>query len=259
MIERNRTESLADGSRGDSVSARVGQNDVNNPNSVYCRLKKMLIHYEFRPGQQLHIAELVEALSTSTTPLREALMRLHAERLVTATPKKGFFAKTLSSREMKSWYESAFIVLKYSIIHSAHPDRSHKDARSISGALSLEFISRNTNAGDICTSIELLYEEISRWSDNQVMIDHIRDFNAHSRFVRMLDLEIPENAEIISNDMRQLSVALRDFDAEKAITNLERQLKKKLERLDLLAKEGNARSLAFTGIQRRSFDGQTLI
>ncbi|KQR71549.1 GntR family transcriptional regulator [Rhizobium sp. Leaf341] len=254
---RNRNENTSNASRGDSTG--VGHSNGKSPNSVYCRLKKMLIHYEFRPGQQLHIADLVEMLSTSTTPLREALMRLYAERLVTATPNKGFFAKTLSSMEMKAWYEAAFLVLVYSIRHGAGLDRSDKTARSISGSLNLGFNARNTAVEEICIAIELLYEEISRWSDNQVMVDHIRDFNAHSRFVRMLDLEIPENSEIIVTDMRELSMALRVLDVETAIANLDRQLKKKLERLNHLAKEGNVRSLSFTGIQRRSFDGYTVI
>ncbi|SCX22947.1 DNA-binding transcriptional regulator CsiR [Agrobacterium sp. DSM 25558] len=252
MIERH----VLDGNLG---TATCGPSNVKSLNSVYCRLKKMLIHYEFRPGQQLHIAELVETLSTSTTPLREALMRLQAERFVTATPNKGFFAKTLSSMEMRAWYEAAFLVLKYSIQCASRADRPWGIAGSISAWLPLRPFARDADLIEICAAKESLYEDISRWSNNQIMLDHIRDFNAHSRFVRMLDLEIPENIEAITDDMTELSMALRDLDAESAIANLEGQLEKKLGRLDLLAKEGTVRSLGFASIPHQSFNRHPLI
>lgn len=252
MIDRN-------GLGGNSVTAIYEPKKGKNLNSVYCRLKKMLINYEFRPGQQLHIAELVETLSTSTTPLREALMRLQAERLVTATPNKGFFAKTLSSKEMSAWYEAAFLVLKYSIQCASRSNRPWGNTGSISVWLPMRPLAKDPNLIEICAAKESLYEDISRWSGNQVMLEQIRDFNTHSRFVRMLDLEIPENIEAITDDMIQLGMALRDLDAESAIANLEGQLKKKLGRLDLLAKEGTVRSLGFASIPNQSFDRHPII
>ena len=221
--------------------------ETGKANNIYLRLKWMLIHYKFRPGQQLHIGELVEKLATSATPLREALTRLHAERLVTATPNKGFFAKTLSSREMQAWYELAFLLLKQSIerrpllanqeddfvlMHSRRPLLQDVEGQP------------ETSATSYCLSIEYVYENISYWSVNDVIINHIRNFNSQTRFVRLIDMEIADHAKIILNDMSELVEALENCEPEKAIDNLKSQFSRKIARLDSLTKEGNARSLA---------------
>ncbi len=83
--------------------------------TVYARLKDLSVHHRFRPGQQLQIAELANLLLTSATPAREALIRLYGEGLCVSIQNKGFFAKTVTSIEMKSRYEFAFLIMRYAI------------------------------------------------------------------------------------------------------------------------------------------------
>jgi DNA-binding GntR family transcriptional regulator len=71
---------------------------------VYDRLKNRLLGQRLVPGQLLQIGPLAEELGVSTTPVREALTRLAAERLIISTPKKGFFAKTPTEDEIHGLY-----------------------------------------------------------------------------------------------------------------------------------------------------------
>jgi DNA-binding GntR family transcriptional regulator len=71
---------------------------------VYDRLKHRLLGQRLVPGQLLQIGPLAEELGVSTTPVREALTRLAAERLIISTPKKGFFAKTPTEDEIHGLY-----------------------------------------------------------------------------------------------------------------------------------------------------------
>jgi DNA-binding GntR family transcriptional regulator len=82
---------------------------------VYRSLKVVTINYLFRPGEQLMIGELAERLRVSSTSVRETLIRLQAESLLDTTPRRGFFAKTLSIKEMVDLFQFRFLILKSAI------------------------------------------------------------------------------------------------------------------------------------------------
>ena len=56
---------------------------------IYDRIKSLLLAHTLAPGQLLQIGTLAEELGVSTTPVREALTRLAAERLIVFAPKRG--------------------------------------------------------------------------------------------------------------------------------------------------------------------------
>lgn len=81
--------------------------DVNSPgddhmsDGVYDRIKTRLLAQPQTPGQLLHIGALATELGVSTTPIREALTRLAAQRLIVFTPRKGFFSNTPTQEEIR--------------------------------------------------------------------------------------------------------------------------------------------------------------
>src|SRR5262249_35908833 len=82
----------------------------------------MCLDYQFWPRQQLHIEELAGILSSSATPVREALARLAGEGLIEAVPNRGYVAKALSEREMRGNLDLLFTLLKESVTRSL-PER----------------------------------------------------------------------------------------------------------------------------------------
>jgi DNA-binding GntR family transcriptional regulator len=56
---------------------------------AYEALRGMLLLYELRPAERLNEVHLAERLGLSRTPLREALNRLAAERLLVARGGQG--------------------------------------------------------------------------------------------------------------------------------------------------------------------------
>lgn len=56
---------------------------------AYDRIKSAILHGEIGAGP-LDIGRVSESLRLSTTPVREALIRLHAERLVAFAPRHGY-------------------------------------------------------------------------------------------------------------------------------------------------------------------------
>jgi DNA-binding GntR family transcriptional regulator len=67
--------------------------------SVYDALKERIMDQVEPPGARLNIDALAAELGVSPTPVREALTRLTAERLVTSEPYKGFRVTPLLSPE----------------------------------------------------------------------------------------------------------------------------------------------------------------
>ena len=56
---------------------------------VYDSLRQRILNLEVRPGADLDKSTLVETYGVSRTPVREALIRLGADRLVTLLPNRG--------------------------------------------------------------------------------------------------------------------------------------------------------------------------
>lgn len=68
--------------------------------TVYQQLRVRLVTGQLRPGLKLKIAQLSDDMQVSTGVVREALTRLSAENLVTATPQRGFSVAAMSAAEL---------------------------------------------------------------------------------------------------------------------------------------------------------------
>ncbi|MFN8531520.1 MAG: GntR family transcriptional regulator [Anaerolineae bacterium] len=73
---------------------------------AYNGLVEAIINQEFQPGEALSIDSLARQLNMSNTPVREALMRAHGERLVTQKANYGFVvSELLTPEELRQLFE----------------------------------------------------------------------------------------------------------------------------------------------------------
>jgi DNA-binding GntR family transcriptional regulator len=73
--------------------ARTGLTD-----GAYDALEEMILDQKLAPGTYLNIDQLARSLEVSTSPLREALARLHAKRLVRMEPYVGYFVEEMPDK-----------------------------------------------------------------------------------------------------------------------------------------------------------------
>jgi DNA-binding GntR family transcriptional regulator len=73
--------------------------------SVYARLRDMILINELRAGQKLTDRDLAEHLGVSRTPVREALGRLAMVGLVEVRNRRGFYVRQYSQEEVSDIYE----------------------------------------------------------------------------------------------------------------------------------------------------------
>jgi DNA-binding GntR family transcriptional regulator len=79
-------------------------------NDVYAKLREDILNCVFKPGQSLHESELVEQFGISKSPIRDALLRLEAERLVIVEPRKGYRVAPISLSDSSDLFELRMIM-----------------------------------------------------------------------------------------------------------------------------------------------------
>ena len=73
--------------------------------SVYARLRDLIISNELRGGQKLVDRDLADTLGVSRTPVREALGRLTVMGLVEARSRRGYYVRQYTADQMSDLYE----------------------------------------------------------------------------------------------------------------------------------------------------------
>ncbi len=82
---------------------RVINEDLNE--QVYRRLRDMIVKRELQPDQKLLQEELASQLGVSRTPLLSAFAKLEREMLVKSVPRRGYFVRSVTLKELLDIYE----------------------------------------------------------------------------------------------------------------------------------------------------------
>jgi GntR family transcriptional regulator, rspAB operon transcriptional repressor len=78
--------------------------------SVYRALRHAVLTCEFRPGQELREQVLAEKYRVSRSPVRDSLLRLEQERLVTVLPRQGYRVNPISSDDVEDLFGLRLII-----------------------------------------------------------------------------------------------------------------------------------------------------
>jgi len=86
------------------------ETDQSQGGIAFTKLMEAIKSGNFRPGDRLREVDIAERLSLSRTPIREALRRLEAERIVEHRPRIGAVIRTLSQTEVVELYEMRLVL-----------------------------------------------------------------------------------------------------------------------------------------------------
>ena len=84
--------------------------DQSQGGIAFTKLMDAIKAGDFRPGDRLREVDIADRLSLSRTPIREALRRLEAERIVEHRPRIGAVIRTLSQTEVVELYEMRLVL-----------------------------------------------------------------------------------------------------------------------------------------------------
>jgi DNA-binding GntR family transcriptional regulator len=80
---------------------------------AYYSIKEAIVTFKVRPGEILTTGGLAEQLNISRTPVREALLRLQLDGLVTLLPQKGAEVKNITAEDITEIYELRIVLESY--------------------------------------------------------------------------------------------------------------------------------------------------
>lgn len=215
----------------------AGDRDAVRRDTCYARLKEMAVHCRFRPGEHLKIGLLCERLRASSTPVREALIRLHVEGLVTASAGEGFFARIPDTREFSELYRLGRALL----LHAVETALPGGGAREPAAAVPLVDPPAKTDAW---AAIEGLTLDLARLSGNREVVRVIGNINDRIRCVRIIGCLDADAVRGMVADARRLAHAIAAAETATVAQTLETMLDRDIRRLPDLTKELLARAHA---------------
>jgi DNA-binding GntR family transcriptional regulator len=77
---------------------------------AYHHIKARLLEGAYGEGELLSEGAIAQELGISRTPVREAMLQLQAERLLTLYPKRGALVRPVSAREVAELFETRLLV-----------------------------------------------------------------------------------------------------------------------------------------------------
>ena len=84
--------------------------DMSQGGVAFAKLMVAIKDGIFRPGDRLREIDIAERFSLSRTPIREALRRLEAERIIEHRPRIGAIIRTLDQTEVVELYEMRLVL-----------------------------------------------------------------------------------------------------------------------------------------------------
>lgn len=187
---------------------------------AYQRLRDSILAGHLRPGETYNEMALAQEMGVSRTPVREALLELSSQGLVTFLPRKGVQVNYFDDRDVEEVFELRKLI-ELAALDQAVQKATPKDVKKLAGALKQSrdaAAKRNLEA--FLTADRLFHHTLVEVSENRRMrailenlrdIIHVMSFEAVNRAERM-DEVVGEHDAI----MRHLEAGEGD-EARKAL------------------------------------------
>ncbi len=203
---------------------------------AYDRLKSRVVGFGIRPGERLNEVALARELDVSRTPLREALNRLLAERLVEFRPGTGFFCRELEPETLYDLYELRRI-LETSAVMMACARADDAELRSFEQeTLKYGLDITGLTVAEATARDEAFHIGIAQLSGNQEIVQQLQAINEKLRFIRWVNMQARVAAS--KDEHRAILRALMRRNADRAGDLLSDHISRRLDQVVEAVKEG---------------------
>ena len=196
-------------------------------------LLSMLVSMEIAPGARIGIDAVARKLGISQTPIREALSRLEAEKLVHKVPNVGYRASNQMTRaEVNDLFELRMLIEPYATRRAAEAmtddslrtlaeiERETRDMHAEKGAAYARFASADAQ----------LHRLVAQCGGNRFVTETIEGLHAHLHIFRLLySTNAPEEA---AEEHARLIEALIAHDGDAAEAAMRYHLERSRARMD---------------------------
>jgi DNA-binding GntR family transcriptional regulator len=78
--------------------------------NIYREIRRAILTCEYLPGQELREQVLAERFRVSRSPVRDSLLRLEQENLVTVLPRQGYLVNPISIPDVEDMYDLRLLI-----------------------------------------------------------------------------------------------------------------------------------------------------
>lgn len=206
--------------------------------SVYERVKAMVMDHEIAPGARVGIEALARALDVSPTPIREALARLEADGLVVKRSLSGYRATELLSRQgVEELFEMRLLLEpRAAELAARNADETQLDAlEAIQEAMQSHPGPDGPYAAyrDFAALDQRFHETIAQAARRPLLMDAVERLHSHLHIFRLSSLPHADDPTAAEHDRVVRAILRRSPEraAEAMADHLRRSLRRQLDRL----------------------------
>ncbi|WP_327086650.1 GntR family transcriptional regulator [Nonomuraea sp. NBC_01738] len=180
--------------------------------SVYATLKERIIEGELHPGQRLIERDLAAELDVSRVPVREALGRLQAERLVVVVPRQGVLVSPFTPQDVEDFFDvrESLEVLAARLAAERVTDAG---LAVLMGVLQrADLATRERDARGIALGNAAFHTAVVELSGNALLVDMMRPLEARLRWLFRLTADDPDQ-QCAEHHELYAAIAAGDGDA----------------------------------------------
>lgn len=139
--------------------------------AIYRYMKKEIIEGRCHPNQRLLLTEIAKLFNVSSTPVRDAFLKLASEGYLVLNTRKGFFIQEKTNAEVKQLYEIVRVLDKIALrsIMRTIKRETIDDLKEKTGKLS-EYYEANDTQGYLRQNL-IIHETIWKNCENKFLYD----------------------------------------------------------------------------------------
>jgi DNA-binding GntR family transcriptional regulator len=162
---------------------------------VFETLKEKIVSNEYKPGELMQIDKLASEFGVSTTPVREALLRLEGVGLVSIERNKGAIVTQISKNLAQYTWEFRRLLEA----HTSRDTASHcSDAELDSIENTLKIVLEHPSDFELYKKSDLaIHALLSKYTANYLIINSLNNLSINARRIRYFAEEGPFPEEII--------------------------------------------------------------
>ena len=162
---------------------------------AYKAIKEKIIYLDFKPGEKIFENLLAESLKVSRTPVREALLMLENEKLVTCSESLGFIVRRFNTKDIDEYYALRHAIEDFVIPLVVEKITSEEiTALKENVAEGERLLREGSNIQAIVRSESEFHEMLYRAAKSDILYDTISGLVDKFQWFRALALSVPEAA-----------------------------------------------------------------
>ena len=193
---------------------------------IYEAIQQSIVNNSYKPGEELQIDRLAEEFGVSTTPIREALIRLESSGLVQLIPNKGARVTAFQEEDIRDTWEVRKLLEPYAAGLTAEQDVT-REIQELNEAF--DRLERGSQDGDLYIQSdirlhELLYSHLS----NELLKETLHNILQRSMRMRYYAEDVSRMHDQVVREVitehKQILQALTAGDREKTAEAVRRHI-----------------------------------